>query len=45
MNPIKLGIVINDMATEKNNYTTIRLARAAINRGHEVALIGLGNFI
>ena len=43
--PIKLGFVINDMATEKNNYTTIRLARAAINRGHEVALIGLGNFI
>ena len=34
--PIKLGFVINDMATEKNNYTTIRLARTAINRGHEV---------
>ena len=42
---IKLGFVINDMATEKNNYTTIRLARTAVNRGHEVALIGLGNFI
>lgn len=42
---IKLGFVINDMATEKNNYTTIRLARTAINRGHEVALIGLGSFI
>jgi glutathione synthase len=33
------------MATEKNNYTTIRLARAAINRGHEVSLIGLDRFI
>ncbi|MGY0557702.1 MULTISPECIES: ATP-grasp domain-containing protein [unclassified Lysobacter] len=43
--PIKLGFVINDMATEKNNYTTIRLARTAINRGHSVALIGLGDFI
>lgn len=43
--PIKLGFVINDMATEKNNYTTIRLARTAVDRGHEVALIGLGNFI
>ena len=43
--PIKLGFVINDMATEKNNYTTIRLARTAVNRGHEVALIGLGEFI
>jgi glutathione synthase len=42
---IKLGFVINDMATEKNNYTTVRLARTAINRGHEVALIGLGGFI
>lgn len=43
--PIKLGFVINDMATEKNNYTTLRLARVAINRGHEVSLIGLGGFI
>ena len=43
--PIKLGFVINDMATEKNNYTTIRLARTAVNRGHQVALIGLGDFI
>ena len=43
--PIKLGFVINDIATEKNNFTTIRLARTAVNRGHEVALIGLGNFI
>ena len=42
---IKLGFVVNDMATEKNNYTTIRLARTAVNRGHEVALIGLGGFI
>lgn len=43
--PIKIGFVINDMATEKNNFTTIRLARTAINRGHEVALIGLAGFI
>lgn len=42
---IKLGFVINDMATEKDNYTTIRLARKAINRGHEVVLIGLGDFL
>ncbi|GAB3334698.1 hypothetical protein [Marilutibacter aestuarii] len=43
--PIKLGFVINDIATEKDNFTTIRLARRAIARGHEVALIGLGGFI
>lgn len=45
LNRISIGFVINDIATEKNNYTTIRLARTAINRGHSVALIGLGNFI
>lgn len=43
--PMKLGFVINDMAAEKDNYTTIRLARTAVNRGHAVALIGLDNFI
>lgn len=43
--PIKLGFVINDIATENDYYTTIRLARVAVNRGHEVALIGLGGFI
>ena len=42
---IKLGFVVNDVATEKNNYTTIRIARTAVNRGHQVALIGLGDFI
>lgn len=43
--PIKIGFVVNDMATEKNNFTTIRLARTAINRGHQVSLIGLAGFI
>jgi glutathione synthase len=42
---IKLGFVVNDMATEQDNYTTVRLARTAANRGHEVAIIGLGGFI
>ncbi|MBS7456987.1 hypothetical protein [Coralloluteibacterium stylophorae] len=42
---MRLGFVINDIATEKDNYTTIRLARAAVARGHEVALIGLEDFI
>lgn len=45
LNRIRIGFVVNDVATEKNNYTTIRLARTAINRGHSVALIGLGSFI
>src|SRR5690606_41989504 len=42
---ISLGFVINDMSTEQENYTTIRLARTAVNRGHRVALVGLGGFI
>lgn len=45
MKPMKLGFVINRIETEKENYTTIRLARVAASRGHEVALIGLGEFI
>ncbi|MEN1928387.1 hypothetical protein WCE37_05205 [Luteimonas sp. MJ250] len=43
--PMRLGFVVNDVATEKNNYTTIRLARRAANMGHQVALIGLGEFL
>lgn len=43
--PMRLGFVVNDVATEKNNYTTIRLARTAANQGHQVALIGLDGFV
>jgi len=42
---IKIGFVVNDVATEKDNYTTIRLARKAASLGHSVALVGLGDFI
>ncbi|WP_233998056.1 glutathione synthase [Erythrobacter sp. QSSC1-22B] len=42
---IKIAFVVNSVATEQDNYTTIRLARKAVARGHEVALIGLGDFI
>lgn len=42
---MKLAFVINDILTEKDNYTTIRLARRALSMGHEVALVGLANFI
>ena len=38
---MKLGFVINDVATEKENYSTILLAIKAVGRGHDVALIGL----
>jgi len=42
---IRIGFVVNDVATEKENYTTIRLARKAAARGHDVAFIGIGDFI
>lgn len=42
---IKLAFVVNEVATEQENYSTIRLARRAAARGHEVAFIGLGDFI
>lgn len=42
---IAIAFVVNDIATEKDDYSTIRLARKAVERGHTVALIGLGDFI
>ena len=41
---MKLGFMVNDINTEQTGYSTTRLAMAAINRGHEVWVIGLGDF-
>ena len=41
---MKLGIFVNDMATEKAEYTTTRLAMAAVERGHEVWYMGAADF-
>ncbi len=41
---MRIGFVVNDIATEKPGYTTVRLAMAAINLGHEAWLIGAGDF-
>jgi glutathione synthase len=41
---MRLGIAVNDVTTEQPGYTTIRLAMAAVNRGHEVWLMGSGDF-
>lgn len=38
---MKIAFVINDMRTEKENYTTIRLARRALKDKHHVALVSL----
>lgn len=42
---MKLAFVVNDVATEKDDYTTVRLGRIASARGHDVAFVGLGDFI
>lgn len=42
---ISIAFVVNSIATELADYTTTRLARKAAARGHQVALIGLGDFI
>lgn len=41
---MKIAFVINDIHTEKHNFTTIRLARRATMKGHQVYLVGLGDF-
>ena len=41
---MKIGFVVNDVRTEEPGYTTIRLAMAAVNLGHEPWLIGAGDF-
>jgi glutathione synthase len=41
---VKLGFVINDLATEQESYTTILLAMTASRLGHEVWITSVGDF-
>ena len=41
---MKIGFVVNDVATEKDIYTTTRLAMTAHAMGHEAYYMGLGDF-
>ena len=41
---MRIGFVVNDVHTEKPQYTTTRLAMAAHRQGHEVWLMGVGDF-
>jgi glutathione synthase len=40
---MRIGFIVNDILTEKETYTTTRLAVAAVNRGHEVWVIGVAD--
>jgi glutathione synthase len=42
---MKLTFIINDIQTEKENFTTIRLARRAIADGHEVSLVSIVDYV
>lgn len=41
---MKIGFVVNSLATEKVNYTTTHLAETAVRRGHEVWYIPVDGF-
>jgi glutathione synthase len=41
---MKIGFVVNSIATEKPEYTTVRLALAAARKGHETWLMGVDDF-
>jgi glutathione synthase len=41
---MRIAFAVNDVATEEPEYTTVRLARGAAYRGHEVWLTGMGDF-
>ena len=41
---MKIGFVINSIATEKPEYTTVRLALAATKKGHETWMMGVDDF-
>jgi glutathione synthase len=40
---MRLAFFVNDIATEIDEYTTTRLARAAAQRGHQVWYVGVGD--
>ena len=40
---MRIGFVVNDVKTEEGGYTTSRLGAAAVNKGHEVWVMGVGD--
>ena len=42
---MKLGLVDNDIRTEETGYTTTRLGLSAVNMGHEVWVMGVGDLL
>ena len=40
---MKIGFVVNDVMTEEPGFTTTRLGCEAVNQGHEVYVMGVGD--
>ena len=40
---MRLGLLVNDIASEESGFTTTRLGLEAINQGHEVWVMGVGD--
>jgi glutathione synthase len=40
---MKIGFLVNEIETEKTKFTTTRLAMRAVNMGHEIYYIGVGD--
>ena len=40
---MRIGFIVNDVKTEEGKFTTSRLGQVAVNRGHEVWVIGVGD--
>ncbi len=40
---MRIGFIVNDIKSEEAGFTTMRLATEAVNRGHTVWIIGVGD--
>jgi glutathione synthase len=40
---MRIGFLVNDLATEKAGFTTVRLAHESVNQGHQVFYFGVGD--
>ena len=40
---MRFGFIVNDIRSEEGKFTTSRLGQAAVNRGHEVWVMGVGD--
>ncbi|MFH1679060.1 MAG: glutathione synthase, partial [Candidatus Eisenbacteria bacterium] len=40
---MKIGLLVNDIKTEETGYTSSRLGVTAVNMGHEIWVMGVGD--